>query len=479
MAFADAVHESIQTIIQQGQHEIACWMLTKFLDEYPGHGEAHHSRAMLAHAQGDEASAAEHLYKAAALMPDSPEAQKSLGDFLHVVNNDAEAALAQYMKVVALDPKDTETCMAIAHLNVALYRFDEAQKYYRKVLALDLGNIEARRCLEKLTSGQNSNSSAAMLQQARQCSENGDKAQALEVLKRIVAQDPGNAVAHNDLGVIHFDTGRKDLAQQYYEKAAALDPHNAVFQKNLGDFYYVEQGKIEKALRHYVQALTIDPMDVETLLSTGHICMGFKRPEDATVFFRRVLEIEPANETASQLLAKIDGAGSEKSAPDTEEALYTRAQDLATDGDVTGAIRCLGQVLANNPTHALSYNDLGVLHYGLGAKDKALRFYQQAVRIDDSNPTFQKNLADFYYIEQGRAEDALSIYVRVLEANREDVDCLLAAGTICADMNKDEDARVFFERILSIEPWHQQAGGALKRLDSKNQTRGCKAAAVR
>ena len=42
----------------------------------------------------------------------------------------------------------------------------------------------------------------------------------------------------------------------------------------MADFYYVELGRIEDALKIYVNILKTDPQDVEVLMATGHICQA-------------------------------------------------------------------------------------------------------------------------------------------------------------------------------------------------------------
>jgi glycosyltransferase involved in cell wall biosynthesis/Flp pilus assembly protein TadD len=464
MKLADQVYAVIRTL-PENQREIARWMLGKLLIDFPDHAAAQHECAILAHDEGDTAAARMHFQRAAELAPGNADMQKSLADFLHVVQKDLDTAVAQYRKVLTLRPRDLETCLIIAHLNVSRRCFDEAREDYRKVLALDPNHGEARTCLGKLDALKARRISPAELHaKARLACEEGDKPSAIRLLSQLITQNHGDAVAHNDLGVLYFETGRKDLAQFHYETAAELAPENALFQKNLGDFYYVEQGQIEKALRKYVQALTLNPEDVETLLITGQLCLSIDRPEDARVFLNRVLEIEPWNGQAGTLLDQLSHTG-RAPARSSAEDLYSRSQSLSASGDSAGAADCLRRLIAEYPDHAAAYNDLGVMHYELGEKNKALQYYEQAVRLNDKNPTFLKNLADFYYVEQGRAQDALNIYVQLMESNHEDVDCLIAAGSICAGLDKESDARIFFERVLQIDPWHTQASDALRQMD--------------
>ncbi len=471
MPFAEKIQQGVRCLLNSSHLESAQWMLDKWLADYPGDAPAHHERAMLAHHQGDVNRAGLHFQKAAELAPGNAIFQKSLGDFYHVAQKNIDAALAQYKKVLALTPDNLETLLIAGHLCTASHRFDEARKYYQKVLRLSPNQSDARQMLNQLSmkqaAQQPKETPESLYQSACRQVEQGQRREAMRILEQLIALDPGHALAHNDLGVLAFENGDKDKAQRLYEKACELTPYNGVFQKNLGDFYFLERGDAEKGLSRYVQALTLDPQDVESLMATGCICMDLGRWDDARVFFDRTLEIEPWHAEAQQYLQKLNAtdlatAGATK-APD----LYAVAQSQVAAGDSGGAIRTLEQLVAKEPSRAQAYNDLGVLHYEQGDKQQALRFYEQAARLAPHDATFLKNLADFYFVEQGRTQDALRIYIRVLESNREDVECLMAAGAICQSLDKNDDARTFLERVLEIDPWHAKAREDLNRIGNE------------
>jgi GT2 family glycosyltransferase/Flp pilus assembly protein TadD len=127
----------------------------------------------------------------------------------------------------------------------------------------------------------------------------------LKDLERFVSSYPAFALAHNDLGVLCYNTGLKEKAVHHYQKAVQLDPNNISFQKNLADFYYVELRRVEDALQIYVNILETHPKDVETLLAIGCICSALGKFDDAIDFYKRVLEIEPGNEDAKENLEAL------------------------------------------------------------------------------------------------------------------------------------------------------------------------------
>ena len=155
-----------------------------------------------------------------------------------------------------------------------------------------------------------------------------------------------------------------------------------------------------------------------------------------------------------------------------EEEIRTKAgklnqqgEDLFKKGDLEGALNAFTRAIEINPNLATARNNLGVLYYNRGEKDKALNQYQQGAQLAPENITFQKNLADFYYVEQGRVEEAMQIYVKVLNTNPEDIETLLALAHICVTLEKFDDARYFFSRILQIEFGNKDAREFLEKLE--------------
>ena len=120
-----------------------------------------------------------------------------------------------------------------------------------------------------------------------------------------------------------------------------------------------------------------------------------------------------------------------------------------------------GDVSKNIPGLWAAHNDLGVLRFKEGEKEKALEHYEQAARLEPENAIFQKNLADFYYVELGRVEEAMELYIKILGIHPADIEVLFTLGSICESLEKFKDAKFFYERVLELEPWN---AGARERL---------------
>jgi Flp pilus assembly protein TadD len=284
----------------------------------------------------------------------------------------------------------------------------------------------------------------------------GQHDQAIAALEQVVSRAPDNAFAHNDLGVLYANRGNTEKALQHYRRAVELDPEAVVYQKNLADLLFVAKGDAEGALGTYVAILKAKPKDIETLESIAQVCSSLERTEDARYFYDKILEFEPWNQTARQ---RRDALQRSRQGPPS----YELAQALAGEGRSIEARQILEEFVRSTPAHAAAHNDLGILCRRTGGVQEAQAHYEEAVRIDPGNATYQKNLAEYYSVVQGRNEDALRIFVDLLRRNPRDAETLLSIGRICDLLGRADDASEFFRKALEAEPWNQNAREKLQR----------------
>lgn len=470
MTIVDQVYEFTKTQIAPDQKDVAIWILERICEEAYDHAHAHHELGLLYFERNMPDKAQQHLKLASSIDPQNTKFIKDLGDFYQVVRKDSRRALEKYIAVLQLEPNDQHTLLKAGHLHMANRQFDMARQCYEQLISLDPGNTDARSFLGKLDGSSESATAAAstneLYEQAHGHLANGDRSGALSSLQQAIVADPRNATAHNDCAVLSFEQDDKEKALYHYERAVELAPDNTTFLKNLGDFYWVEKGDAKKAMKQYVEVLRLTPSDVEALISCGQICMKLGKNDDAIEFLRRAQQIEPWNETIGQLLNEHNPVAGNAPLPADRDTLYRQAQSKAATGDLAGAIANLKRILAVEPDNALIYNDLGVMNYQAGNMEDALDCYEQALSMAPEHSLFQKNLADFYMMEQGRVEDAMKLYVKVLEKDPQDLECLLACGLVCISTHQYDDARVFFEKVLDLEPWNISAKEALEKVNN-------------
>ncbi len=145
-------------------------------------------------------------------------------------------------------------------------------------------------------------------------------------------------------------------------------------------------------------------------------------------------------------------------------ATYERIVAYIREVESEEAIRQIQNFLKIYPELAQAHNDLAVLYYQAGNGLKALAHYEKAHKLEPSNITFRKNLADFYFVELDWADDAIQTYLDILKDNPFDVETLNALGTISVQTGRREQARQYFTRTLQLDTVNSQARQALQQL---------------
>ncbi|MEO8380378.1 MAG: tetratricopeptide repeat protein [Acidobacteriota bacterium] len=79
-----------------------------------------------------------------------------------------------------------------------------------------------------------------------------------EMLVRAVGKEPTNGAYVDSLGWVYFRLNNLELAEKYLTDATSLLPRDATVHEHLGDVL-VKRGEMERALRSYRTALSLDP----------------------------------------------------------------------------------------------------------------------------------------------------------------------------------------------------------------------------
>jgi Flp pilus assembly protein TadD len=149
-------------------------------------------------------------------------------------------------------------------------------------------------------------------------------------------------------------------------------------------------------------------------------------------------------------------------------ATYERTITSLRNMEPDEALRTILNFLKIYPEFAQAHNDLAVLYYQAGNGMKALAHYEKAHKLEPTNITYRKNLADFYFVELEWADDAIQTYLDILKDNPFDVETLNALGTISIQIGRREQARQYFTRTLQLDTINSQARQALQQLGEQH-----------
>ena len=146
------------------------------------------------------------------------------------------------------------------------------------------------------------------------------------------------------------------------------------------------------------------------------------------------------------------------------EDKYDAIQEMIVKERHHEAISALEQLVAECDDHAAAHCDLGNLYYTSGRIDKALANYEKTVVLGPENPTYLKNLADLLYSERRDVDRALWLYDKILSFRPEDIQTLMIMGHLCVSLERFDDALGYYNRILNIEPWNDEAQQFVDRI---------------
>jgi tetratricopeptide (TPR) repeat protein len=225
--------------------------------------------------------------------------------------------------------------------------------------------------------------STADVEEARRLIGRGNLAQAIPLLQKAAAENPGNSEYLHMLGRTLWTTGDRDGALQSYRQAASLDP----------GAYRVE----------YAQAL-------ET--------MG--RSDDAAAEFEAALVAQPGSSIAEEGLSRIYyNKGDYAKAAPLLESLAARTHDPVVmqqlayaaekSGDRERAISTYREVLTAQPRADVARGQLAESLLAAGRGDEAVSVLQEGLQSAPSAPLLQRGLGSVLE-RSGRPAEAAAAY---------------------------------------------------------------------
>jgi len=198
----------------------------------------------------------------------------------------------------------------------------------------------------------------------------GNLAQAEQLYRQILQQQPQNADALSLLGVIACQKNQLEQGIALYRQAIALNPNHRQARENLNlalskhgknlideamrnlnlmanfsadptsahillGSMYQEQGLLEQALTHYQSALALHPDDANTLNRAGMVLQAQNKSRLSLHFHRRALALQPNH----------------------VDTLISIAKAFLDQGEVEEALLYINQALTIQPEHAIArYN---------------------------------------------------------------------------------------------------------------------------
>ena len=311
-------------------------------------------------------------------------------------------------------------------------------------------------------------------------------AQAERVCRQIIASRPGNADAHNILGVSLAALGRMDDAIGALKRAVKMNGQAASYHANLGEILR-QAGRLDEAAPAVEEAIKLDPNNAQALNNLGIIQYERKQFRDAVESYRRALELNPNMAealnnlgNALRLTGDVDGALQAYQEALTQRAVYPEVYNnlgtlLQQDRKFEEAEHALRKAIQQNPRYIEAHNNLAQLLSSQKQEVEALRILAEALKFAPKNVQTLLITAKIQ-LRRSNLQAAEQAVRLALQEEPENAEALTVLGQVLHETDRFDEALDVLDRALQKSPDNPEAlnfyGVALKSVGRLDEARG-------
>ncbi len=329
-------------------------------------------------------------------------------------------AIAEYQKVAQLAPNDADSLVMLGRLEKIAQNSDEAEKAYKRALAIDPENDEAQAGLAMiyLDEGKNDEASA--------------------ILKQLADKNPTQR-SLRQLASAYEQMKEYDLAAETLNRALAQNPQDASDLQHAIAQDLVLAKKYDDALKIYQSLVAQDASDADSYLRMSEIYREEKNFDKAREMSAKASAIDPGN----------------------LEIRYNDVLNLEAEGKMPEAIQALKDILTS--TQKKSYNqqekgirirlleELGQKSQNAGQIDQAIDAFRQMQDLDqDLAPRVEPEIIQTYSVgkEYNKAEQEAQ---DALKKWPDDRGIALSLALAEADLGKTDAAASVIKKQLETK----------------------------
>jgi tetratricopeptide (TPR) repeat protein len=288
----------------------------------------------------------------------------------------------------------------------------------------------------------------------------GQPAVAILIYSKLLAAEPNNASAHNNMGLALQQLGRVEEALRCHQRALALSPDMAEADAGLGNACRV-LGRLEEAARHYLNAVAVRPGYAAAHNDLAGVLHMLGHTDDAISHYQYALSAQPDYPDAHYNLANIlGGLGRREQAiehyakaielrPAFAEARNNMGNLLQALGRYEQAVEQYETAVGLKPGYADAYHNLGKAHFALNHYEAAIAGFGKALAIDSSKAMIHNDMAAAHLVLGHFAEAFASFAAAVTRAPRNAAIHLNLAGL--SRFTPEDPRLAALERLAEFE----------------------------
>jgi tetratricopeptide (TPR) repeat protein len=333
--------------------------------------------------------------------------------------NVLDQAIAEFEKIVALEPKEVEDRMILGQLYTVKHQNKKAEEQFKIAQAIEPDSEEV------------------VLNLARIYADSGDVEHAAKVIETVPVSDRSPKMEFA-LGAAYEQLKRTKDAIAAYQRAADMEPGDvrtlaALAQALLGD------NQLDEALKQYQQLAETDPEDIGALIHIGEIQRRQGKYEDALTTIRKARKKDPSSLEAGYnegLLLDVLGR--------YDEAAQTYEKMVDLTSHANGAYTAEEK---NN--RGIFLERLGAVYHEENKTAEAIAAYQKMIDLggDMALRGFQGQVDT--YRDAKQFDKAVEVSHKAVEANPKDRELKLMLAGELTDLGKGEEGLAMAKGLIA------------------------------
>lgn len=328
-------------------------------------------------------------------------------------------------RAAELAPEDVPTRMELVQAYLDLNKKAEAEQELKSIIKLKSENTNARLLLLELLE------------------EKADTPELINQYEALIKSQPDNNVLRYNLGVIYYDAGEMDKAEEHLLRAAQLAPNDVNTQLYLFEIYRKND-------------------NLENLLETAEILKKLN-PDDLTpqkYLFQYYREKGMFNEALDQALRLIE-------LQPEEEILYDYVlTELENREDYEKLTPILMKWTKERPKVIRFRESLAEIQLKKGNVDGALETLRALAELEPENPARLEKILDLQ-LKGNKTGDAAETMEKILKLKPSDTELMFRLAAVYENTGALVKARETYARILKYDPENAKAEEAHLRLSLK------------
>ncbi len=365
-------------------------------------------------------------------------------------NNVLELAIAEFEKIVALQPSSVEDRMVLGQLYTVKHDSKKAEQQFKTAQAIEPDSEEVVLNLARLYAESGDLQHAAKVIEDVPVNDRTSKMEftlgaaydqlkqpkdAIGAYQRALDMEPGDLHTLDALAQALLSNNQLDEAQKQYQHLAAADPENPEALVHISEIQR-RQGKFEDALTTIHKARKLDPTSLEAGYNEGLLLDVLGRFDEATQTYAAMVDLtshangaytEEEKNNRSIFLERLGAIYLEQNKSDQAVAAYQKMIDMGGDSSLRGY---QGQVDAYRSAKQF---------------DKAIEVSRKAVEVNPKNRELKLLLAG-ELADLDKADEGLSMAKGLLNNSAEDRVVWIAMGQIDVRLRRWKDAEDAFNK---------------------------------